>query len=260
MKPSRTTLFQSARDRGRVPRPPACPPRHREEERRRVEHPQREQRERVERVPCVGELHQDRLDRKAEHADDRQQRPDPARRQSASLRTSQSHCTRPAIGGNEDDGAERDPVPRERHEIVVAHVADQPAHAEERGDERRREADAEGRQVGGREQVPVLQHLVAGGREQRRNGEKERELGGRRARQPEQHAADDRRAGARGARDEGQRLRQPDLQRVRPAHVVDAVDPHGVRPRLLPPFRPQDDEARPPRTRRPRAPARTGAP
>src|SRR5690349_17775924 len=38
-------------------------------------------------------------------------------------------------GGEEDHEAEGDPVPRERHEVVMAHVAQQPAHAEERGDE-----------------------------------------------------------------------------------------------------------------------------
>ena len=49
-------------------------------------------------------------------------------------------------------------------------------------------------------------------------------------------------AGARRARDQGKRLRESDLQRIRPAHVVDAVDAHRVGIALLPSLRPQDHE------------------
>src|SRR4030095_1432982 len=42
------------------------------------------------------------------------------------------------VGGREDHRAERDPVPRERHEIVMTDVTDQPTHDSERRDERGR--------------------------------------------------------------------------------------------------------------------------
>jgi len=70
----------------------ARPPRHGHEERRRVEHPQREQSDGVHGVRRVGELDQDRLERKAEHAEDRAERPDPG----AGRRGAQSQRTSPA--------------------------------------------------------------------------------------------------------------------------------------------------------------------
>ena len=48
--------------------------------------------------------------------------------------------------------------------------------------------------------------------------------------------------GSRGSRDERQRLRASDLERVGPAHVVDRRDAHGLRPHLLSPLGPDDDE------------------
>src|SRR6476661_8395948 len=76
-------------------------------------------------------------------------------------------------GGEQDHEAERDPVPRERHEVVVAHVAQQPADAQERRHEGRREADAEARQILRREQRAVADELVRARGEQRRDREEE---------------------------------------------------------------------------------------
>ena len=92
-----------------------------------------------------------------------------------------------------------------------------------------------------RQQMTVLDEVVAGRGEQRRDGEKERELGRRLPRKPEQHAADDRRAGARRAGDQSERLRDAYLQRVGPAQVVDAADAD-VSGRVLPPLGPEDDQ------------------
>ena len=141
MNPSQARRSQSPRAIGAASRLPPRPPRHRDEERRREQHAQREQRHGVDRMPRVGELDQDRLERKAEHADDGAQRTDPRRCGGSSVPPDQS-----GVRGAEDHRAERDPIPRERHEVVMRHVADQPAHADEGGDERGREADAESRQ------------------------------------------------------------------------------------------------------------------
>ena len=40
-------------------------------------------------------------------------------------------CTMPAQAGDEDDGAEGDPVPSEGNEVVMRDVTDEPAHAGE---------------------------------------------------------------------------------------------------------------------------------
>ena len=103
-----------------------------DEERRRVEHAQRHQRHRIDRRPRVRELDQDRLEREAEHAEHRQQR-------SRATRSVPPDAAAP--GGEQDQQPEGDPVPRERHEVVAADVADQPADAEERRDECRDEPD-----------------------------------------------------------------------------------------------------------------------
>src|SRR5215470_15598175 len=88
MKPSQINERQS-----RVAIEPAAarPPCHRDEERRGEEHPKREQRHRIDRIPRVGELDQDRLERKTQHAEDRAHGTDPRR-----VAPGQSHCTRPA--------------------------------------------------------------------------------------------------------------------------------------------------------------------
>ncbi len=172
----------------------------------------------------------------------------------------QSHRTTPAYAVTRISAPNDDAVPRERREVVAAHVAQQPAHAQERRDERGDEADAERRQVGGGEQVPVLHGLVDACGEERGNREEERELGRRLARESEQHAADDRRARARGAGNERERLREADLQRVGPAHRVDVVDAHGIRARALPPLGPQDHERADDERDRDRHRARTATP
>src|SRR5437763_6939680 len=70
-------------------------------------------------------------------------------------------------GGVEDQCAERDAVPRERHEVVMAHVAQRPAYAQECGHERRREPDAECAQVLGRQQRAIAHEFVRARREER---------------------------------------------------------------------------------------------
>jgi tRNA (guanine-N7-)-methyltransferase len=56
----------------------------------------------------------------------------------------------PAPGRRQHDQAEGDAIPRERHEGVGRDVAQQPAHAEPRGDEADDETDGEERHVGDR--------------------------------------------------------------------------------------------------------------
>ena len=80
----------AARDSARF-RPASRPPRHRDEKRRREQHAKREQRYGIDRMPRVGELDEDRLEGKAEHAEDGARGSDPA---GAGRR--QSHRTSPA--------------------------------------------------------------------------------------------------------------------------------------------------------------------
>ena len=69
----------------------------------------------------------------------------------------------------------------------------EPAHAQPRGQEREDEADQKERQVGGRQQRPLLVQAVGAGAGAAVGIEKEEaELGGGPARQAERHAADDR--------------------------------------------------------------------
>src|SRR5947209_16173933 len=58
-------------------------------------------------------------------------------------------------GGEQDHSAKRDAIPRERHEVVVTDVAQEPAHAQEGGHERGREPDAERAHVVRREQRAI---------------------------------------------------------------------------------------------------------
>src|SRR6266567_7521312 len=146
------------------------------------------------------------------------------------------------VGCRQDDPPERDPVPHERNEVVVRDVAEQATDDKESAHERGHEAYADHRQITALQQVAVPYELVAGRREERRDGEEEREFGRRRARQAEQHAADDRRTRARRPRDQREGLRDADLERVGPAHVVDAVDAHGAWVASLTTLRPQDHE------------------
>src|SRR5437868_1973892 len=89
--------------------------------------------------------------------------------------TDDQHSLLPAhptkIRGYENERAERNAIPRERNEIVVADVANEPPHANKRRGERGDEADAERWQIVGDEQVAIFQELVASRGEQRRNRE-----------------------------------------------------------------------------------------
>src|ERR1022692_4015424 len=159
------------------------------------------------------------------------------------------------VRGAEDHQAKRDPVPRERHEVVVCDVAQQPPHHEQGAREGNDKADADHRQVAGGQKVAVPYQLVAGGGEQGRYRQEERELRRSRARKAKQHSADDGRTGARSSGNKRERLRYADLERIAPSHLVDAFDFHGRRTFALPPLRPQnhesaDDESRRDRHRR----------
>jgi hypothetical protein len=116
--------------------------------------------------------------------------------------------------------------------------AQQPAHAEEGGDEGGGAADGPQAEVVGHQQVAFLPGLVGAGGHQRRHGEEEGELGGRLAREAEQQAADDGGAGARGAGDQRAGLGQAELERVHRGQLIDTFDPDHV----LAPFGPEDDE------------------
>ena len=103
-------------------------------------------------------------------------------------------------------------------------VADQRAHRDDRAHERRCEADPEDGDVVDRQQVAMFQQVVDRGGRQRRDRQEERELRRGPPRETEEHPADDRRPGPRGAGDQRERLGEPDLQRVAGAHRVDLLD------------------------------------
>jgi hypothetical protein len=84
----------------------------------------------------------------------------------------------------------------------------------------------------------LLPKLIGAGGEQRRDGEKEGELGGGLARQAEQQPADDGGAGAGGAGDQGEGLGEAELEGVRQPMSSTRVDPDYV----LAALGPQDDE------------------
>ncbi len=84
----------------------------------------------------------------------------------------------------------------------------------------------------------LLVELVDGRHAQGRNGQEEGELGGRLARQAEQQATDDGRAGAGGSGNQGESLGDAELEGIGTAHFVDRLDANLV----LAPLRPQDDE------------------
>ena len=88
------------------------------------------------------------------------------------------------VGGGEHQDAEGDAVPGERHEGVRGDVAEQPAHADPGREEREDESDGEQRQVGHREQRPLLQQAVGAGADKRRDRQEEAEVGRRRRDRP----------------------------------------------------------------------------
>jgi hypothetical protein len=122
---------------------------------------------------------------------------------------------------------------------VRGDVAQQPAHAQPRGNEREHETHHEHRHVATAEAVALLPEAVHAGADQRRDRQVERKIRGGLARQAEQHAADDGRAAAARARNQRQALRQADLERIRPMHLLDRLDAHD---RVVPTLGPQDDE------------------
>src|ERR1700676_4248960 len=78
------------------------------------------------------------------------------------------------VRGAEYHQAERDPVPREGNEIVMCHVAQQPAHHEQGADEGDDKADADHRQVVGDQKGAVSHQLITGCGEKGRNRQKAR--------------------------------------------------------------------------------------
>ena len=164
-----------------------------------------------------------------------------------------------AISHDQDQQAKPDPIPRERREIVRRDVAQQPAHADERADERGDETDRETCRAHRRRACASLCASSYSRRaEDDRNGEEERKLGRHAPLEPEQHAADDRRARARRARNQREALREADFQRIGVAQIVDGLSRAAARAaRALPRFRPQDHHAaRRPAQQQP-APAKT---
>ncbi len=121
-----------------------------------------------------------------------------------------------------------------------ADVAQQPAHAQPGAHEREQQAHGEQRQVGHRQQVPLLVEAVHARADQRGDRQEEREIGGGLARQAQQHAADDGGAAAARARHHGQALHQAHFQCVQRGHVVHGVHAHGTG---RAPLGPEDDEA-----------------
>ncbi|MNC24459.1 hypothetical protein D3C75_725140 [compost metagenome] len=111
---------------------------------------------------------------------------------------------------------------------MVGDELEQRTHGDHGEDERGHEADGEHRQVAGLEQLTVLVTRIHCCADHGRHRQKERELGGRLARQAEQQAADDGGPGTRRARDHCQALDEADLQGMAPAHVIDVVDCHAV--------------------------------
>ena len=158
MKPSQHERLPVATRRSGL-RPAARPAHHAidDEERRRVKHPQRQQRDRHRRDATRRRastriaLNENPSTPKTEHNGPIQRPP----------LAGQSHLHDAGPGRDEDHGAEGDPVPGERNEVVMRDVTDQPAHAGERRDERGREAHAERRQRLRRQQRCVLAQRVA---------------------------------------------------------------------------------------------------
>ncbi len=117
---------------------------------------------------------------------------------------------------------------------MVADELQQGTHRQHGEDERGDEADGEHRQVLGAEQVAVHVSGIDRRADHGRHRQEERELGGRLARKAEQQAADDGRAGPRGAGDHRQALGTADLQGVLPGHVVDVFGADHMLPALGP--------------------------
>lgn len=118
-------------------------------------------------------------------------------------------------------------------------VAQQAAHGEQGADEGHDEADTEHGQIGRAEPVPMLVEIVQGRGEHGGDGEEEGEFGGCLARQAEHEAADNGGARARDAGDQRQRLRQPDVQRIACAQIIDLLDTVG----MPAPLDPQHEQA-----------------
>ena len=146
------------------------------------------------------------------------------------------------ICADDDENAESNAIPGKHREIVVADVTQQPAHAQEGGDEGGNAADAEHGQVGGREQGAFLVERVQPGGEQGGHREKEREFGCRLARHAEEKSADDGGARAAGAGNEGKRLGASDLERIHHRHLIDRVDAIGNMGLVMPALYHQNDD------------------
>nr|GEU28127.1 hypothetical protein [Tanacetum cinerariifolium] len=153
------------------------------------------------------------------------------------------HDDNAIVTGNQDDQAKHDAIPGKNHEGVGHDVAQQPADAQERRDERGDGADGKERQVVHRQQRAVLVQRVHGGADQGGNGQEERELGGHLARKAEDHAAHDGGARTAGAGNQCERLRHADFQRVERGDLVERRDAFHGRIILGAFFHPQDDQA-----------------
>ena len=160
----------------------------------------------------------------------------------ATLASFQAQRTMPRPGRDEDHRAEGDAIPRERHEIVSCHVADEPAHAQQRRDEGGHEPDGEEQRIGVGEQRAILPRRIGARGDQRGHGEEERKFRRGLAREAEEHAADDRGARPRRPGDEREGLRDAHLERIERAHVVHFRHARHRGTRALPALHPQDHE------------------
>jgi len=134
---------------------------------------------------------------------------------------------------------------------VRGDVAQQPAHANPSADERQHQAHGKHRCVGNAQQLTLFVQAVRPCTDERGNGQVKRKVGGRLARQAQQHATNDGRAAAAGAGNHGQALHQAHFQSVEGRHGFHRFDAcrlngwlfFALRLGTAPALGPQDDEA-----------------
>ena len=141
---------------------------------------------------------------------------------------------------DEHHRAEHDPVPAKRLEVVLFDKVHQEFDREQ-GDNKRRDhpdqqdcefAACEQRQAGLILVDPVGADLQDADADHRRDRQEERELRGDCAGAPDDHRAQNRRAGAGRAGDDGEHLEQADQKRRLVGEIVERVDLRGARPAL----------------------------
>ena len=154
---------------------------------------------------------------------------------------------------DEHECAERDAVPAEGLEIVLTDIVHQEFDDGKRHEERHRHADEERHELRACEREAELQKFERAHAEHHRHGEEKRKLRRRYAGHAEDERANDRRAGAGRAGDDGEHLKETDAERRPVADVREGADAGPAR--LVPAFhqdkrdavndeRPGDDDGR----------------